>query len=246
MKHLDAPWSRTFSTQDEPFAGRTGAGVRVAVIDSGVAARHPHVGAVEPGVRILVDGQDGETADRIGHGTAVAGAIHEKAPASKIVPVRVFDTHLSTTADVLARAIRWAAEHGCRLINLSLGTANQARAPLLASAVADAGRHGALIVSPGQQDGVRWLPGSLDGVFAVQLDWACERNAMRVASLDGEVNAHAAGYPRPVPGIAPERNLHGVSFAAANVTGLLARLLEAETEVRSTHDVLRLLRSAGE
>jgi hypothetical protein len=35
----------------------------------------------------------------------------------------------------------------------------------------------------------------------------------------------AAGYPRPIPGVPPERNLKGLSFAVANVTGVVARLL---------------------
>jgi hypothetical protein len=35
----------------------------------------------------------------------------------------------------------------------------------------------------------------------------------------------AAGYPRPIPGVPPERNLKGVSFAVANATGAIARLL---------------------
>ncbi len=35
----------------------------------------------------------------------------------------------------------------------------------------------------------------------------------------------ASGYPRPAPGIPPERNLKGLSFAVANVTGALARTL---------------------
>ena len=36
----------------------------------------------------------------------------------------------------------------------------------------------------------------------------------------------AAPYPRPIPGVPRERNLSGISFAVANVTGMLARVLE--------------------
>ena len=36
--------------------------------------------------------------------------------------------------------------------------------------------------------------------------------------------ARASGYPRPIPGVAPERNLKGISFAVANTTGLLCLL----------------------
>ena len=37
---------------------------------------------------------------------------------------------------------------------------------------------------------------------------------------------HASGYPRPIPGVPPERNLKGISFAVANVTGLLCLHLQ--------------------
>jgi len=36
----------------------------------------------------------------------------------------------------------------------------------------------------------------------------------------------ASGYPRPVPGVPPARNLHGISFAVANMTGFVARACE--------------------
>ena len=51
-----------------------------------------------------------------------------------------------------------------------------------------------------------------------------------VAGRDGPaapaLRFRASGYPRPIPGVSPELNLHGVSFAAANVSGFLARGLE--------------------
>jgi hypothetical protein len=40
---------------------------------------------------------------------------------------------------------------------------------------------------------------------------------------DGDLHAWATGYPRPLPDVSPEDNLKGLSFAVANVTGLLAR-----------------------
>ena len=46
---------------------------------------------------------------------------------------------------------------------------------------------------------------------------------------DGSVFWRASPYPRPIDGVPPERNLKGLSFAVANVTGLLA------AEVRPGH-----------
>lgn len=216
---------------DSPdLAGRTGAGVRIAVVDSGVSPGHPHVGAVAGGIRIGRNGEeDDDWADRIGHGTAVAAAIREKVPDAELWAVRVFERELATTADALALGIRRAAEHGAHLINLSLGTSNPAHADQLTQAVRYATDLGALVVSARELDGVSWLPGSLEGVLGVRLDWECPRGEILLdQEADGRRVAAASGYPRPIPGVAPERNLKGISFAVANVTGVLARSMAGQ------------------
>ena len=74
------------------------------------------------------------------------------------------------------------------------------------------------------------------------LDWECPRDQIRVATgPSGEGLFVASGFPRPIPGVPPEKNLKGVSFAAANVTGVLACLLEDRPEIRSLEDVWPLL-----
>jgi subtilisin family serine protease len=239
--------AHTISIERPPFAGRTGLGDRIAIIDSGIAPGHPHDGASQPGVHVLEGGDDPDVMDRIGHGTAVAAAIREKAPAAQLVPIRVFERHLSTTAEILARAIRHAAGLECRLINLSLGTTNPARRSLLQGAVAEACDAGCILVSPGAQDGVDWLPGCLEGVIRTHLDWTCPRDALRIDLSDPErATLNASGYPRPIPGVSPDRNLHGISFATANTTGMLARWLEREPDVRRAEDVLRSLRDEAD
>ncbi|MEQ1694034.1 MAG: S8 family serine peptidase, partial [Gemmatimonas sp.] len=135
------------------FANRTGRGVRIAVVDSGVAPGHPHVGPVEGGVSLVATATD--TLDRIGHGTAVAAAIREKAPDAVLVPVKVFDRALVTDARTLAEAIRWAADHECQIVNLSLGTANPEHAALLEAAVAYATAHGTHVVAAFESESVR-------------------------------------------------------------------------------------------
>lgn len=208
------------------YPGVTGRGVRVAVIDSGVHPSHPHVGAVSQGVAIGPVGQQlADTVDRLGHGTAVAGAIRDHAPEAEILPVKVFDRELRATAEALEAAIDWAVGAAVDVINLSLGTANPAHEGRLRAAVDRAVANGVTLVAAGPDGGVRWLPGSLPGTLPVLLDWACPREAVRV-SVDGPVTTHrlivsASGFPRPIPGVPPERNLKGVSFAVANATGLL-------------------------
>lgn len=216
-----------FMLDDPPFAGRYGHGVTVAVVDSGIHAAHPHVGGVSGGACLLPGEQPGDVVDRIGHGTAVAAAIREKAPGVELLAVRVLDRKLATSAQALADGIAWAADRGARLINLSLGTANETRRHLLEEAVDHAARRGAIVVTARTSDGVEWLPGAFPTVVGVVADWNCRRDQLDVRSDDGATPVfYASGYPRPIPGVPRERNLSGTSFSVANVTGFLARMLE--------------------
>lgn len=210
------------------LAPRTGLGVRIAVVDSGVHAAHPHVGGVRGGVGIGLSGElSDDYIDRLGHGTAVAAAIREKAPECDLLAVRVFDRALTTTGQALVAAIEWSALQGVQIVNLSLGTSNQEHASTLAAVVAKAAARGAIVVSAAPHEGAAWLPGGLPGVVAVDVDWDCPRDECRVVSADAAgIRLSASGYPRPIPGVPPERNFSGLSFAVANATGLLALLIE--------------------
>jgi subtilisin family serine protease len=219
-----------FLMVDQPMylAEYTGKGVRVAVIDSGVHADHPHVGGVLGGVAIHDDGTlDDDFVDRLGHGTAVAAAIREKAPAVEIVAIKVFWRHLTTSVAALVRAIDEARGRGAAIVNLSLGTPGDRHRSALESAVRRARAAGVLVVSAIGDDGVRWLPGDLEGVIPVQLDWACARDTYRIVVEHGRSIIAASGYPREIPGVPRERNLKGVSFAVANASAFVARALEA-------------------
>ena len=236
--------SDVFALRLSSVADKTGSGVSIAVIDSGVHASHPHVNGVAGGVGIDPNGNEHDDfVDRLGHGTAVTAAIREKAPDAEIYAVKVFDDSLSTKAEVLVSAIDWASSRGLRLINLSLGTAKREHEETLQAAVDRAGERGSLVVAASAYDGQRWLPGSLRGALGVMLDWDCDRDEVRITSdADGSATFHASGYPRPIPGVSPERNLKGISFAVANTTGLLARLLEAHPEATTVADVIEAVR----
>ena len=210
------------------LAEYTGKGVRIAVIDSGVHAGHPHVGGVEGGVAIRDDGSlDDNFVDRLGHGTAVTAAIREKAPAVEIIAIKVFWTDLTTSVPTLVRAIDEAVARRATIVNLSLGTTDSRHRGALAAAVARAREAGAVVVSAMEDAGVRWLPGDLEDVIPVQLDWACPRETYRLASDGARSIIAASGYPRDIPGVPRERNLKGVSFAVANASAFVARAMEA-------------------
>ena len=188
--------------------------VRIAIIDSGVHADHPHVNGVAGGVGIGCD----DYVDRIGHGTAVAAAIREKAPDAALYAVKVFHDRLATRVEALVDALEWCVGNGMEMVNLSLGTQNPAHEAALRQAVDGVLALGIVLVAAHE-----WLPGSFRGVVPVALDWECPRDEYRTEALpDGRRLYRASGYPRPIPGVPPERNLKGISFAVANVTGLLA------------------------
>jgi len=172
-----------------------GAGVTVAVVDSGVAA-NPHLDAVVvPGVNLVPDGTDGGgRTDVYGHGTVIAGQIAAQvipgsgveglASGAKILPVRVYagtekqlvDAGFGPNTARMAEGIRIAADRGAQIINVSMSTTEKNAA--LAEAVAYAQERGSLIIASAgnrdnsaaveqdDNDGVRY-PAGFSGVIGV-------------------------------------------------------------------------------
>jgi subtilisin family serine protease len=205
--------------------------VRVAVVDSGVHPGHPHIGQIAGGVCIEQDGQvrHGEDAylDRLGHGTAVTAAMQEKAQDVEYHAVRVFQTALRTTAATLIHAIDWCVAQEMDVINLSLGSVNPAHADAFAAAADRAAAAGVLLVAAREANDEPCYPGCLPTVLGVGLDWNCPRERYRIEPGEGGAIFTASGYPRPAPGVPPARNLYGISFAVANMTGFVARACAA-------------------
>ncbi|MBV9506624.1 MAG: S8 family serine peptidase [Acidobacteriia bacterium] len=207
--------------------------VRVGVVDSGINPDHPHVGGIAGGVNCHPDGDSTDFIDRIGHGTAVAGAIREKAPEAELYAVRIFERRLSANIETLLQGLEWCLDHAMNIVNVSVGTANPHHRDRLEDLVRRARERDIFVVSAASL-----LPGMIDGAIAVAADPECDRNRCRFQ--DGIF--WAAPWPRPIPGVPPERNLKGVSFAIANCTGLLARSLESRTPVDAYEHLLQSTR----
>lgn len=138
-----AQWGPPAIRLDEALGVATGAGVRVAVLDTGADLAHPalagrwardRAGRVVGRDFVDDDADPGEAGSRAdagwGHGTHVAGIVARTAPGAALMPVRVLDAQGRGNTWVLAEALAWAldpdgdpaTDDGAHVLNLSLGT----------------------------------------------------------------------------------------------------------------------------
>ena len=217
--------------------------LKIAVIDTGVNAKHPHIFAPIHCVPFDPDDGDFSCEDMLGHGTAVTAAIQEKAPHADYYILRLFGKTLRTTGSRLLRAIEWTIDHRMDVVNLSLGTPNLDHRDAMQSLVARAAAAGVLLVAARCSGDTPVLPGMLNGVIGADVDWNLARDHYRISSESGAPVFFASGFPRPLPGVPVSRNLNGISFAVANMTGFVARVCEG-LEDRSKESVLSALLSS--
>jgi len=115
-------------TREWAFGAATGAGVKVAVVDSGIESGHPLVGDVQGGVAVEADGAsgvrfvEGPHEDLFGHGTACAGIIRSLAPDCELYSVRVLGKGLTGRGTVFASGLQWAIDAGMDVVNVSMST----------------------------------------------------------------------------------------------------------------------------
>lgn len=112
----------------------SGAGVVIAVIDSGVDLNHEDLASKIVAGHDFIDG-DESPQDENGHGTHVSGiaaaitgngqGVAGTAPEAKIMPLRVLDGNGACSPCATSQAIRYAVDHGAKVINLSLAEVGQ-------------------------------------------------------------------------------------------------------------------------
>ena len=153
-----------------------GAGVTIAVVDTGVDATHPDLaGRLVTGFN-AIDGSSDSTDDN-GHGTRMAGiasavgfngvGVVGVAPEAAVMPVKSLGATGSGTYADIARGIVYAVDHGARVINLSLG--GQVSSSTLSDAVAYAIERGVVLVAAAGNFGVQApsYPAAYTDVIAV-------------------------------------------------------------------------------
>jgi subtilisin family serine protease len=224
---------------------RTGAGVRIALIDSGINEAHSHVGPIAGGIALSPGPanrvvREEDYRDRLGHGTALAGILKFKAPEAELFAVRIFEDRLVTSIEILEAALRWAIERRMHVINLSLGTANPEHRARMIRLVAQARRRGILITASSPPENSAMLPAALDGVFGVAAAEDCAWAEYRYVA-DGPIHFRAHPSPRPLPGLDQSRNYRGHSFASAHLSALLALIIQDRPDMGFDSAHARLL-----
>jgi uncharacterized NAD-dependent epimerase/dehydratase family protein len=215
-----------------PFDELNGLGVRVAVVDTGIDASHPDVGSVGYGVHLKL-GRDGEVmseldyTDDYGHGTALAGIIRRLAPCCELVAVKISSGSNPIAPHLLAAGIDWAVRLGVDVINVSAGTTGTSDISTLADCCRRACEARVVVVASESNDKQISYPSAFDSVLTVRGDvQEHQKYAFRCdPSLPWRFCCYG-GYQR-VAWVKPRfLFLHGNSFAAAHLTGIVALVLQ--------------------
>jgi serine protease len=205
----------------------------VAVLDTGVDARHPDLaGRIVPGYNAVTPG--GPTTDPDGHGTFVAGIIAANTNNGegvagvtwngRVMPVRVFQGDTAADSHIV-RGIIYAYSHGARIINMSLG-GSEYSGPIRA-AVREAVRRGVLVVASAGNTGAEepHYPAAFPEVLAVGA--TDHSGALTDFSTWGEwVDLTAPGFDITSTYLRGEywTGFDGTSFSAPIVAGVAALL----------------------
>jgi len=208
-----------------------GANVTIAVIDSGIDAKHPE----------LVN-SIGDSFDALGskegphvHGTGIAGAIvaHARligsAPEARILAIRAFGTApkgAESTSYVLLKALDYAVLHGAQIVNMSFAGPKD---PVIERSIAATAARGIVMVAASGNAGPTsppLYPAANPNVIAVSATDAQDR-LFAASNRGSHVAIAAPGVDIFLP--APDEKyqmISGTSFSAAYVSGLAALLLE--------------------
>ena len=164
-KQVTRPWQQSRLQPERVWPLTRGAGVTVAVIDSGVDATSAHLkGAVDPGPDVLGKPGGGSDVDCSGHGTGVAGLIAGRvlpgtpfagiAPEARILSIRQTERlpqgQARGTAGGMATAIRAAVAGGAKVINISVTA--EGSTPALRAAIAYAAAEDVVVVAAAGND----------------------------------------------------------------------------------------------
>ncbi|MER7999004.1 type VII secretion-associated serine protease mycosin [Streptomyces sp. NPDC095613] len=255
----DQQWALDALRTEQAWRTSQGAGITVAVLDTGVDDSHPDLtGQVLPGRDLIGFGATSGDRSWARHGTAMAGIIAGHghgtgdadgvlgiAPQAKILPIRVIlegtdparDKARASKGGALAEGIRWAADQGADVINLSLGDDSESAHPEPAedAAVRYALDKGAVVVASAGNGGEKGdrvsYPAAYPGVIAVA---AVDRFGSHAPFSTRRWYATVSAPGVDVVIADPDRRYYegwGTSAAAAFVSGAVALVRSAHPDL---------------
>ena len=219
------------------WGGATGAGVRVAIVDSGVERGHPLVGRVDEAV--VVSGPPGteptveedEEGDTVGHGTACAGIVRSLAPECELVSVRVLGGGWTGSGRLLVAGLSWAIERGVDVVNMSLSTTKRDLAAVLHELADAAYFNRTLLVAAAHNMPVESYPWRFSSVISVGSHELDDPEAY-FYNPTPPVEFFARGVEVEVPWLGGS-SVHstGNSFATPHIAGICARIRSKHPEL---------------
>lgn len=239
-----------------PVAWRrtTGAGVKVAVLDTGVDANHPDLkGNLVERVNLKFPGWP--AGDSNGHGTHVAGitaaanntfGVVGVAPQAQIYVVKIFDYRGRGFISDIVSGLEWALKNKMQIVNMSFGTKQPSTA--LKKAVEACLEVGMLLVAAagneGKKEGEVLYPARYPGVIAVTATTP-EDTLADFSSRGPEVTVAAPGAEvlSTYPG-GQYRTMSGTSMAAPHASGVLALILGARNDL-GAEEARKILRQTA-
>ena len=222
LRQVDREWA---------WEGATGAGVKVAIIDSGVEGTHPVVGGrlmqsvtveiVDDEARVVPD----EPIDMYGHATACAGIVVGLAPEVEIYSVRVLGADLRGKGAAFLAGLEWAVEHGVQAMNLSLSSKSERLFPFFHEIVDQAYfKNVALVCAVNNVPGLSF-PSTFSSVFSVAAHAIADAETF-FYNPSPPVEWGAWGVDVPIGWKDGGTTVAtGNSFAAPHMCGLVARIL---------------------
>jgi subtilisin family serine protease len=223
---------------EDLWEGRTGRGVRVAVVDSGIDTEHPALkGKVKGSVEAVPEGgqitfKPSTSGDQAGHGTACAGIITSIAPDVELYSVKVLGPNASGSGEMFLMGVDHAIKQKMQVVNLSLGTTKRDFWGPLHELLDRAYRDRVILVAAANN-----LPqASSPSIFSSSLVSVIKR-------AGGEPFNFGYQYGDVIELVAPGvqiettwpgggyRQLTGNSFACPYITGIIALMLEARPDL---------------
>ncbi|PRO64268.1 peptidase S8 [Alkalicoccus urumqiensis] len=241
---------------DEAYElGVDGAGMNVAVLDTGIDASHEDLeGNVVDGYSVFTDSENSDPyMDGNGHGTHVAGTVAAvdndlgvigAAPEADLFAVKVLDNDGSGSLAGIAEGLEWSVQNDIDIINMSLG--GSTGSSILEEFTDLAYDEGALVVAAAGNSGSGYgffntvgYPARYDSAMAVAaVDENNQRASFSSTGAEVEIAAPGVGVVSTVPGN-DYAALDGTSMASPHVAGAAAQVWQAKPEL--TNEELRAL-----